>query len=380
MHKILIVNNDLNIGGIQKSLIEFLIHLVSLGHEIDLVLWQKDGVLLDQVPSSVHIIDREYVNNWKNIVEEKFFFKKVQLFLDYLKFSFFAKIIKKPWLFFPKVKKYYNTAIAYSQNGYPLFYTIDNVSADSKYLWYHHGSYDVAPETYKLDKKYYGKFDKLVTVSTANKQMLLEHFPEYRDKFFVVPNIINVEKVILSSTKKVLDFNKKEGVFNFVTVSRFSKEKGIDLAVEIATDLKKQGLKFNWYFIGDGDTFLEIKKIIKQTDIEDVCILLGSKENPYPYMKLADLYIQTSYVESQSITIYDALALKQLIVTTNLPALNDALQQGELGVLCSPEKKIFVEQIKNLLFDRSTRNKLTESIDKHEVNNNKTYKAIEKLF
>lgn len=97
-------------------------------------------------------------------------------------------------------------------------------------------------------------------------------------------------------------------------------------------------------------------------------------------MKLADLYIQTSYVESQSITIYDALALKQLIVTTNLPALNDALQQGELGVLCSPEKKIFVEQIKNLLFDRSTRNKLTESIDKHEVNNNKTYKAIEKLF
>lgn len=380
MQKILIINNDLDIGGIQKSLIDFLKYLVSRGHEIDLVLWKRDGVLLEKLPPSVQVIEREYATRWQNIREEKNIFSKMKLFVGYLKFNVYARIIKKPWLSYPKIKKHYNTAVSYSQNGYPRFYTIDKVSADKKYLWYHHGAYDSSGETYKLDKKYYGEFNRLVTVSTANKQMLLKYFPEYNDKFFVVPNIINVNEVILRSNKKVADFNKTDGIFNFVTVSRFSKEKGIDLAIEIATELKKQGLKFKWSFIGDGDTFLEIKRLIKQRNLEDVCILLGSKENPYPYMKFADLYIQTSYVESQSITIYEALVLKKIIVTTNLPALNDALKNGKLGVLCNPETTYFVEKIKNILYDKSAQNKLAEAVKQHVVCNDSAYKALDELF
>lgn len=380
MQKILIINNDLDIGGIQKSLIDFLKYLVSRGHEIDLVLWQKDGVLQEKIPPSVNVIEREFVNTWENIVEENNFFKKVQLFAAYLKFNFYAKIVKKPWLFYAKIKQHYNTAVSYSQNGYPRFYAIDNISADKKYLWYHHGVYDTTGVTYKLDKKYYGKFNRLVTVSSVNKEMLIEHFPEYRDKFFVVPNIINVNEVILNSNQKVADFIKTDGIFNFVTVSRFSKEKGIDLAIEIAAELKKQGIKFKWYFIGDGDTFLETTKMIKQRFLEDECILLGSKENPYPYMKLADLYIQTSYVESQSITIYEALALKKIIVTTNLPALCSALQNGKLGVLSNPETTCFVQEIKKILFDKSIQNKLIEAVEQHIVCNDIAHEAINELF
>jgi glycosyltransferase involved in cell wall biosynthesis len=380
MQKILIINNDLDIGGIQKSLIDFLKYLVTRGHEIDLVLWKKDGVLQEKVPPSVNVIQIKYAITWKDIEKEKNYFKKIILFTEYLKFNFYAKVIKKPWLFCPKIKKKYNTVVSYSQNGYPRFYAIDNVSADKKFLWYHHGAYESTGAAYKLDKHYYGKFNKLVTVSSANKQMLIKYFPEYRAKFLVIPNIINVKEILLNSNQKVADFNKTNGVFNFVTVSRFSKEKGIDLAIKIATELKKQGLKFKWYFIGDGDTFLEIKKMIKQRNLEDVCVLLGSKENPYPYMKLADLYIQTSYVESQSITVYEALALKKMIITTNLPALNDALQNGKLGVLCNPEAMCFVQKIKNILYDKSAQNKLIAAVEQHRVSNDSTYEAIDELF
>jgi len=380
MHKILIVNNDLDIGGIQKSLIDFLKYLVGLGYEIDLVLWQKGGVLREKIPTSVTIIEREYVHTWKDVLKEKNLFKKVKLLAAYLGFNFYAKIIKKPWLFYAKMKQHYNIIIAYCQNGYPRFYAIDNVSGDKKYLWYHHGSYDKTGEHYKLDKKYFGKFNRLVTVSSANKQMLAEHFPEFKDKFFVVPNIINVNEIILNSKEKVSDFNKTDGIFNFVTVSRFSKEKGIDLAIEIAAQLKKEGVKFRWYFIGEGATFLEMKKMIKQKNLEDICLLLGSKENPYPYIKLADLFIQTSLVESQSITIYEALVLKKIIVATNLPALNEALHHGKLGVLCKPEATCFVEKIKNILFDTSVQNKIKEAVDKNIVCNDNTYKAIDELF
>ncbi|GGK60416.1 MULTISPECIES: glycosyltransferase [Flavobacteriaceae] len=380
MGKILILNNDLNIGGIQKSLIDFLEYLVGQGHKIDLLLWQKGGVLKDCIPSAVHIMEQEYAATWGGITEEKKFLKKIKLLTIYLKFNFYAKIIKKPWLFYPKIKEHYHKVVVYSENGYPRFYAIDNVSADKKYLWYHHGAYNYTGDSYNLNKEYYGRFNKIVTVSSANKKMLLEHFPEYSKKFFVVPNIINVKEVILKSKVNVLDFSNIEGVLNFVTVSRFSKPKGIDLAIDIATELKKQGLKFKWYFLGDGDTFLEIKKTIEQRSLEKECILLGNKKNPYPYMKLADLYIQTSYVESQSITIYEALALKKIIITSNLPVLNDALQYGKLGVLCTIDTKGFVDKINFILQNNSVKNKLEEAVSKHVVCNESTYQAINKLF
>lgn len=380
MHKVLIITNDLEIGGIQKSLIDFLEYLVNQNLEIDLLVWQKDGILKNKIPKTVNIIEVKYAKTSKNITQEKNIKKKIQYFLNYLQFNFFSRIIKKPWLYFPKIEQHYDEVVSYSQNGYPRFYAIDRVSANKKYLWFHHGSYNLTNAEYILDKKYYPKFDKIVTVSLSNKKMLAKYFPEHKDKIKVVPNIINIKEIIKNSNVEVSDFPKMNGKYNFVTVSRFSKEKGIDLAIEIAAELKTEGLQFKWYFIGSGDTFLEIKKMINQRSLQDVCILLGEKENPYPYMKLADLYVQTSYVESQSITIYEALVLKKLIVTINLPALNEALQNGKLGVLCKPEKMDFVAEIKNILNDSAAKTRLNESVKKNLVSNESAYDAINQLF
>lgn len=380
MGKILVSANDMEIGGIQKSLIVFVEYLVSLGHDIDLVLWQKGGVLRNKIPTSVNIIEIEPSTTWKNIGKEKNVFKKIYLFISYLKFKFYALIIKKAWLFFPKIRKKYDVAVCYSQNGFPRFYIIDNVAADMKYLWYHHGSYDSFGAAHELDKKYYSEFNQVVTVSDSNKEMLQKYFSAITDKIVVIPNIINIDEVIRLAEDDVQDFRRTEGYFNLVTVARFSKEKGIDLSIDIAIVLRERGLKFKWYFIGDGSSFLQIKEKIKKQNLEDFCILLGSKENPYPYMKHADLYIQTSYVESQSITVYEALVLKKIIVATNLPALNEALQKGKLGVLCTPATSSFVEAILLLLNDSIGRQKIVTAVENYTVQNERAYKQITELF
>ena len=295
-------------------------------------------------------------------------------------FIFYSKVVRKPWRFFSKTKETYDVAIAYNQNGFPLFYAIDRVSAKKKYLWYHHGSYESTGEVYELDKKYYNTFDRLVTVSSANKEMLSTYFSALQNKISVIPNIINVEKIIHDSKVLLSDFLKIEGVYIFVTVSRFSKEKGIDLALDIAEELKNRNLKFKWYFIGVGDLFNEIKQSVSERDLEEFCILLGMKENPYPYIKMADLYLQTSFVESQSITIYEALVLKKMIITTNIPALNDALQNGTLGILCKPEKMSFAQEIVNLLNNPAAKRKLAIELENHVVSNDNAFKGIDELL
>jgi glycosyltransferase involved in cell wall biosynthesis len=381
MPKIIILNNDLDVGGIQKSLIDFLKYLITNeDYEVHLILWQREGMLVDAIPSSVNIHFYDYPCKFKDVLNAKNIFLKGNLLIDYIKFNFYFRIIKKPWLFFPIIKQCFDVAISYSQNGYPLFYTIDNISAQKKYLWYHHGSYESSGYLHKLNKIYYQKFDKLITVSHINKDMLIGHFENLRDKFLVIPNIINVNEIITNSNEKIDDFTFKDKEFNFVTVSRFSKEKGIDLAIEIASELKTKGLSFNWNFIGEGDLFLEIKKLIVDRNLENECYLLGSKINPYPYMKNADLYIQTSYVESQSITICEALALNKIIVTTDLPVLNHVLQNGKLGVLCNLDASSFADEVQKLVYDKVAQDRLKTAVERHVVSNDVTYQAIERLL
>lgn len=380
MRKVLIITNDVEMGGIQKSLIDFLGYLSQKELEIDLLLWQNNGVLKNQIPSSVRIIEKKYSKTWIDIKKEENYWHKLLFSYQYFVFIFYSKVVNKPWRFFSKTKETYDVAIAYNQNGFPLFYAIDRVSANKKYLWYHHGSYESTREVYELDKKYYNTFDRLVTVSSANKEMLSTYFSALQNKISVIPNIINVEKIIHDSKVLLSDFLKIEGVYIFVTVSRFSKEKGIELALDIAEELKNRNLKFKWYFIGDGDLFNEIKQSVLERDLEEFCILLGMKTNPYPYIKMADLYLQTSFVESQSITIYEALVLKKMIITTNIPALNDALQNGTLGILCKPEKKSFAHEIFNLLNNPEAKRKLAIELENHVVSNDYAFEGIDELL
>ena len=210
--------------------------------------------------------------------------------------------------------------------------------------------------------------------------MLSKYFPALENKISVIPNLIDIEKIILNSTEVVSDFVKQKGIVSFVTVTRFSKEKGIDLAIDVATELRNQGLKFKWYFIGEGETFSDIKKIVVERDLVDCCIFLGMKENPYPYIKLADFYIQTSLVESQSITIFEALVLKKIIITSNLPALVEALKDGKLGFLCEIKAADFVQRINWLLGNKVVQDRMNNLFLNHQISNDITYREMDKLF
>lgn len=381
MRKIIIASNDLELGGIQKSLIEFLRFLVDSGQfEIDLLLWDVRGALKEEIPVSVNIIKVGYSTTWRAFLSEKNLIRKVGLFTEYFRYNYYSRIRKKPWLFYPEHHSTYDFAISYSHNGYPKFYVIDKIIATQKILWYHHGSYEAKGDILKLDQEYFAKFDKIITVSSSNKEMLVRYFPQLKGNILVIPNMLDSDKIIAASKRAVTDFKKEEGVLNFVTVSRFSKEKGIDLAINIAAELKKQQLLFKWYFIGDGESLPEIKILIQQKKLEEVCLLLGNKKNPYPYMSMADFYIQTSYVESQSITVNEALILNKIVIATQLAPIKEALQNGKVGVLCAPNVEDFTEKIIELIKKRKICEGFQKALEKGKVNNEHAQKAIHQLL
>ena len=60
-------------------------------------------------------------------------------------------------------------------------------------------------------------------------------------------------------------------------------------------------------------------------------MLLGSRENPYPYMKQCDILVQPSRVEGKSIVLDEAKILEKPIVATKYTSVVDSLTHGVTG-------------------------------------------------
>lgn len=346
MKRIIVFNIGTDTGGIETSMIQFLRFLVLKKCQVDLVLWKKPGEMFDKIPEGVNVLPSPAPGGWNSLLSKKKITQKIiqlKRILDY-------KIdIKRgcAWEHFTDIKKYYDVAISYCQNGYSPYYVIDKVFAKKYFMFYHHGSYDASAVQYEKDKSYYSKYNKIITVSEANKNMLSLHFPELQDKIFVVHNLIDMDEIRLLARETVSTFNTN-GICRIATVGRISAEKGQLFALEIARELKARKFPFEWVFIGEGPEKNNLISKTEQFGLEDNCFFIGSKKNPYPWMSAADIYVQNSYVEADPIAIREAMVLLKPIIASDIPAIRETLHNGIYGAICKFSAYDFASEIVEL--------------------------------
>lgn len=374
MKKILVMSFGSDAGGIEKSLIEFLKFLISEGHDVSLYLWRKPGILFEQIPKKVEVIqDKLAPGSFADIIKEKNIF---QIFW-YIIFKI-AQKLKYPTRVMKKLSNQYDIAISYCQNGYSPYYVIDKVSAKHKYMWYHHGSYDKDKKDKNKDERYYLKYEKLITVSESNKVMLLKAFPNLIDTITVINNLSDEKSI---KEKSTFPLNDIAGIgCNIVTVGRVAPEKGQLFALEIAKSLLEKNFAFSWYFIGDGPDLDACIDYVLNNGLKNYCYFLGAKENPYPYIKLADVYVQPSFVEAEPTTIKEAKILKKIIIATEIPAIKEILNNGEFGCLVPKEKDKFVEAIINLYYNSELRSFYEENLSQNCSVNEESKNKIRQLL
>ena len=365
MKKILVVSMSAQLGGIEKSLVNFLHYLEKCDCDVDLMLWKKQGELLTDIPEFVNIIDSPTPGSIRDIIGQKNILK----FMKYLKLKRYARK-GSAWRSFPNLKKKYDIAIAYTQDGYSPYYVIDNVCAGKKFLWYHHGAYLRTTQEKKIDEEYYKKFEHVITVSEANQQMLCSEFPLLQEQFIVIPNLIDETSIQNASKMPCNVFDGFEGC-KITTVGRLSPEKGQLKALEVAYRLKEQGFKFKWCFVGSGPDMDECVKQIHQMELENYCIFVGAQVNPYSYMASADLFIQLSLVEADPVTIQEALILKKVIIASDIPSIREALQDGRLGVLCDNTLESTSQSIMECFENSNKREEILLAIEQSEKRNHK---------
>lgn len=366
--QLLFIIDTLQCGGAEKSLISLLPLIDYNKYDVDLIIFKCGGVFEKFVPSQVKIIDHrmEYRKNtiWKKVLNKAVdAYLSPQMRFNKKKHNIEILWKKARWIY-GKFPKQYDVAIAYQQ-GLPTFFLADRVEAKKKIAWINADLYDAG---YDMDycRQFYERMNYVVAVSPRLLNLLAERSPWIKTKLCCIYDIVNPDLINRMSGEAIDEMPKIEGVVRLVTAGRLATPKNHLLAVEAARILRDKGLRFQWFFVGEGETRSQIEKSILNYGLQDNVVLLGFRDNPYPYISQADIYVQTSSHEGFCLTIAEAKILHKPLVSTNFDVVKDQIIDRENGLIAEMTPQSVAEKILEMLHDESLRNHIVQNLDQEK--------------
>lgn len=371
MKKVLFVIPTMRMGGAEQSLVSLLNMLDKSKYEIDLLLFEKKGELLGNISSRINVLKTDLVTT-AMVLEFRYYFKQllkekkfgaafVRLFILLLS-SIQRKLkINKilSWNiakhFIKSHKKEYDVAIGYLE-GVADFYVIDKVNAKKKIGWIH-SDFSKQIRNLKAEAKYYEEFDKIAVISDICRKNFVQCYPRLENRALVIENMSNYEWIQEQSLKTIPD-RIEEDMFYIVSVGRLEEVKGFDLAISAAAILKQKGKHFIWHILGDGSQRANLQNQIESHEISDLISLKGTTNNPYMYMRRADMIVQSSRYEGKSIVLDEAKFLGKPIVVTNYPSAKDQITNEKTGIVVEMSAEGIAGGIELLMNDEALRNKI----------------------
>ena len=383
MANILVSGVRMDMGGTEIAQIAFMEKLLSEGHKVTLLLSQKRGPLMDRIPDGVRILT---IPMKKSI----FLDRMMGRIIDGRPFAFPVKCICKIFKICIGKKRFtpflisktkvlpgnYDLAVEFHGYGkFPTAYTAVRVKAAKKALLFH----DASIHWLEYVVSYLDCYDKLYCVSDAVYDKLASMFPEKRSRMEVLHNFIDADEIRRKSAEKA-DISEFTGEFKILTIARLEYQKGIDIAISAAQILKERGIPFKWYVIGDGSERKRLGRMIRAKGLDNSFILLGIRQNPYPYLKACDLFALTSRFEGYPVTLIEARALCVPILASDMPCIREQISDGVNGILTPADPKIIADRINEFRKDPSMACKMREHMLGEIIDFSADYSKIEALI
>lgn len=395
MKKVLVASFDMEVGGVERSLISML-HNFDYKYDVDLMLYSHTGDFMDLLPKSPNLLpeDKIYktfrmpiaqiakqgnipmaISRVYSILESKLISKIKGL--DESVYAQMQYMWKNSLCFLPKYKKKYDVAISYL---WPHYFVAQKVDAKVKIAWIH-TDYSKLETDIEVDLKMWDKFDHIVAVSEECKNAFLKKYGKLKDKVIVIENITSPKFIETMANEKVENPMNDDNCFKIVSVARLSYAKGIDNAVRALKLLVDKGYdNIKWYIVGYGGDEEIIKNLIKENKLEDKFILLGKQINPYPYMKSADLYVQPSRYEGKAVTVCEAQILSKPVLITNYTTAKSQIKDGFDGCITELSVEGIANGIEMLYNNEDLRNKLSNNCKNTNYSNKDELQKLYDLF
>ncbi len=345
--RIFIAIHYMEIGGAERALLGLLEALVAAGYEVDLFVYSHRGELMPHIPAGIRLLPEQpayalYEKPLSQVLRQG----HVRLVAARLWAKFANLLHSRRWLgdafsllnevgratvrVLPDLHHLgeYDVAISFLT---PHYIVRDKVKARKKIAWIH-TDYSDAGINVRRELSVWASYDHIVSISPEATQAFLQRFPTLADKIVEQENLLPVS--LIAREAGAFDAAPQmPGTLRLLSIGRFMTPKHFPNAVAIMAELCKLRADAVWYIIGYGMDEPKIREAIERHGMQERFILLGKKENPYPYIKACDLYVQPSLYEGKAMTVKEAQLLGKPVAITRYRTAAAQVQDGVDGVI-----------------------------------------------
>lgn len=394
--RILINIHYLEIGGAERALLGLLSAIDTDKVDVDLFINQHTGELMSLIPPDINLLpeNKRYATIEQPMIKV---LRKghidiiiARLIAKFRHHRYIKSLVEKPkedgsifhyvascvTPLLPSLSYLgeYDLAISFLT---PHHIVAKKINAKTKAAWIH-TDYSTVNVDKEKELPIWDSFDYIASISPDVTKSFAATFPSLKPKIIEIENIIS-PSFIKAQSEAFVAKEMQGDEFKILSIGRFTYAKNFENIPYIAKDLRDRGLNIKWYVIGFGDDRI-IYENIKSTQTDDCVIILGKKENPYPYISACDLYAQPSRYEGKSITVREAQILGKPVLITNYPTASSQVINGSDGIICDMDNESITKAILLLAKSPEMRMRLTDYLQTKDYGNEQEIRKLYSLI
>ena len=254
------------------------------------------------------------------------------------------------------IKDDYDIECAYLEMGSTKVMAASTNKKAKKLAWVHCDLSKAVddPQSYAAKTApWYAKFDQVVCVSQVVKERFDELFQNRFDST-VLYNVID-DASIRENALLPLPEGAKKHRFTVLSVGRFSPPKKFMRLLQAHKQLLDEGLEHDLWILGDGTERPMLERYVSENHLNDSVWMPGFIDNPYPFMREADLLACSSIYEGFSTFMTEGVILGKPIVTTDVSGMRELLGDSEYGLIVESDDEAFLNGMRRMLTDHALR-------------------------
>ena len=393
--RILILMHYMELGGAESALLGLLQSVDPNRVDVDVFLYDHRGELMKYIPTdkvnllpevtAYKMIERPFMECVKSghigVALGRWLAKKtvdkspVPAGKDNIRI--YTRVADWVEHFVPKIQPdvEYDLAISFLM---PHNYVVKKVRAKKKLGWIH-TDYSTVHVDVKRELPVWSKLDYIASISEEVGEKFVETFPTLKDKIIPIENILSSTFIRQRAEEETVSLDTNLSTVKLLTIGRFSNPKKMEEIPLICRKIVDEGVDIKWYIIGYGSTEIEqeVLENAKRESVSDRVMLLGKKENPYPYIKACDIYVQPSRYEGKSITVREAQILCKPVIVTNYPTASSQIQDGVDGIIVPMDVDACAQEMVEFIRDKEKQERIVTYLKEHDYGNEK---EIEKIY
>lgn len=313
--RIAILLPDLRGGGAEGVRVLLAQQFVAAGHEVEFVLLRAVGDLLTDLPDAVRVHSLE-CNRLRQVPFR---------LANYLRRSRPDVLLAAMWPL---------TGIAILSNRFAGSPSRVVVSEHSD-LRYSAAVGDFEKSALRVLGRYlYGQADAVVAVSSGVANSVTELTGLNRRKIHVIHNPIRTPSRDILPADNPIRLWWTEQRCAILAIGALKPAKAFDILLHAVALLCSRGTNVRLVILGEGKERTKLEELIKELGLEENVRLAGFQKDPFPFLRLANLFVLSSRWEGLGNVIIEALACGTPVVSTNCPSgPAELLENGRFGTL-----------------------------------------------